>query len=214
MPKVHIWLYPFRMSEAELTKLGQDLSHLYINKKEQKTWLYLDSMINSHREWKENIRGATSGAGTTVTIYVLGHANIDHQKITSDTGEKKGSLDVALTIYKVLQNVNKHVELKIKFMNCRSAFARYPRPVCEHVFRMTKRTFIGYAYAADISTLTKAEDQSGYLNYKQASIPTGPDSIAAMRAKEMRFEVWPTFATEQADGTTLDQIRAALEQYG
>ncbi|MGI0134708.1 MAG: hypothetical protein ACREBW_07105, partial [Candidatus Micrarchaeaceae archaeon] len=183
MPKVHIWLYPFRMSEAELKKLGDDLSHLYTNKKEQKTWLYLDSMINSRSEWKENIRATTSGTNIIVTIYVLGHTNIDYQYISSDTGEKKGPLDLALAIYKVLQNVNKQATLKLKFMNCRSAFARYPRPVCEHVFRMTKRTFVGYAYAADISTLTKAEDGSGYLNYKQASIPTGGDTIAAMRAK-------------------------------
>lgn len=147
-----------------------------------------------------------------MTIYMVGHTNIDFPNLHKDTapgGEFINPVSLAFLIAIIVRQIPNAAPFKVKFVNCRSAHAKYPPGVCAALYRMCRRDFTGFAYGLDV--VTKAKDDEGKLHpQKKAIFRSGADDVAMLRAKDMRFQVWPKVELEQKDGTTLEELRECL----
>lgn len=205
--KCHIWLWPFESTDEYLAEIWNDLKHLY-GHKNREVWV-----VNANI--KSNFPPALAASLSErddVTIYVMGHTNIDFPNLHESTAPRSkfiNPLSLAALLNSIVRHIPSAVRFKVKFVNCRSAHAKYPPKACFALHRMCNRDFTGFAYGLEV--VTKARDDAGQLYpQKKASIKTSKNDVAMLRSKDMRFEVWPTVQAAQADGTTLQQMREAL----
>jgi hypothetical protein len=205
--KCHIWLWPFESTKEELAQIWNDLKHLY-DHKNRTVWV-VNADIRSNLP---SSLAASLSDKDDVTIYVMGHTNIDFPNLHESTapGSKFiNPVSLAALLKIIVRQIPNAARFKVKFVNCRSAHAKYPPGVCAALYRMCSRDFTGFAYGLDV--VTKARDEEGKLYpQKKANIRTGAHDVAVLRAKDMRFQVWPTVELKQADGTTLEDLRNAL----
>ncbi|HJZ57969.1 MAG TPA: hypothetical protein VKE74_23630 [Gemmataceae bacterium] len=216
MLKYHIWFWPFNTTDSEYEEIVRDTEHLYKGK--DKIFRVVDASVCRHSGWRQRIASETSRADTVtvVTIYVMGHTNINFQSLHShlDTskGESLDALKLALRLNWIVELIHPNAAIKVKFLNCRSAHARYPRPTCERLAQLSGRAFTGFAYGLDISTKTRIEGTNQYKPNKEVFFKTSETDVVSNRAKEGRFQVWPELrtVTDTKEPTTLEEFLELL----
>lgn len=213
MNKYHIWFWPFSTSDQEYQAHLADLEHLYPDNR--RGFIFVDKSVENNQCLRSKIGANTKSSGTIVSIYVMGHTNIGLPQLRSreksNEGECIDSLVIATRLNWIFQVIDRDAEIKVKFMNCRSAHASYPHPTCAKLANLSGRVFTGYAYALDICTKTLNDNGVGYQTSKRAFFKTEGGKIQDIRAKDARFEVWPKLKEVQNDESSLQDFLGLLQ---
>jgi hypothetical protein len=215
MPKYHIWYWPFEISDEKFNEIVRSLRHLYRGK--DKTFIVVDASINTNMYLASRIRYDTRAHNTPVTIYVMGHSDVCVTSLRSEIkytdGENIEGPQLAIRLEWLVRHVDWNATLKIKFISCRSAHAIFPEVACWALSLLSKRNFSGYAYALDITTKNRIINPNDTQTHKLGfvSTPEMDEEFTVVRAKEVRFQIWPEDQkTKEVHGTTLSDFLALL----